>query len=160
MTQDDYDRHFLQMAIAAATRGVETLTGGPFGAVVTRSNKVLAVACNSVTSTHDPTAHAEVNAIREACAGLEEHELKDCTLYSSAEPCPMCFGAIYWARMKRVVFAADTDVTAEYDFDDTFIYDEIEKPHHEQDIPFVQLDMEDDTMPFEAWERNENRIPY
>ncbi|KYP13385.1 nucleoside deaminase, partial [Flavihumibacter sp. CACIAM 22H1] len=119
------DRYFLELAIAEAYKGMEAGDGGPFGCVIVKDNEVLVAGHNRVLCTNDPTAHAEVVAIREACALLNDFQLTGCVVYASCEPCPMCMGAIYWARPERVVFASSKKDAAEAGFDDSFIYEEI-----------------------------------
>src|SRR5699024_7006131 len=125
--------------------------GGPFGAVVVKDGKIIAESANNVTSKNDPTAHAEVEAIRKACKKLGSFQLEDCVLYTSCEPCPMCFGAIYWARPKAVFYACTKKDAAEIDFDDQFIYDELEKPKDDLDIKFINILREDSQKVFKAW---------
>src|SRR5579871_475778 len=119
------DIQYLQQAIDLAREGVEQARGGPFGCVIVRDGEVVGKGANGVTSTNDPTAHAEIVAIRDACQRLGTYQLSECTVYASCEPCPMCLGALYWARPKRVVFAATRHEAAEAGFDDAFIYQEI-----------------------------------
>ncbi len=134
--------------------------GGPFGAVVVRGNEILAQACNSVTADGDPTAHAEINAIREACRRLGTFRLTGCELYASCEPCPMCLGAIYWARLDRVYFAATREDAAGVGFDDSLIYREASRPHSERTIMTSQLLAEEGKAPLHVWRENGGRIPY
>src|SRR5580704_3894526 len=133
------DRGYLLQAIALAREGMETGRGGPFGCVVVKGEEVIGQGSNGVTSTNDPTAHAEIMAIRDACQRLGDYQLKGCTLYASCEPCPMCLGAIYWARPARVVFAATRKQAAAAGFDDDFIYREIELPPGKRKIEFEWL---------------------
>jgi tRNA(Arg) A34 adenosine deaminase TadA len=132
------DREYLRQAIELARRGVEDGVGGPFGCVIVKDGVVIGKGCNGVTSTNDPTAHAEIVAIRDACRQLGYYQLTGCILYASCEPCPMCLGAIYWARPKRVVYAATRQQAAAAGFDDAFIYREIEVPMGERRIVFEQ----------------------
>ena len=127
MKKDDILKHiyFLNEAIKEARKGVKANSGGPFGAVIVKNGKIVARGHNCVTSTNDPTAHAEVTAIRAACKKLKSFELKNCIIYSSCEPCPMCLGAIYWARPKALYYAADRMRAAASNFDDAVIYKEI-----------------------------------
>ena len=126
------DTVFLRMAIALARKGVEEGKGGPFGCVIVKDGEVIGKGCNGVTSTNDPTAHAEVMAIRDACRHLGDYQLTGCDVYTSCEPCPMCLGALYWARPDRVVYAASRFEAAEAGFDDAFIYTEINLPDGER----------------------------
>ncbi len=133
------DEFFLQKAIALAREGMNSGQGGPFGAVIVKDGEIISATSNRVTSTNDPTAHAEVVAIREACQALGHFQLTGCTLYTSCEPCPMCLGAIYWARPDRIVYAAFHSDAAAANFDDKFIYDELDKPRESRRIPMYQL---------------------
>ncbi|MGG3573169.1 nucleoside deaminase [Bacillus gobiensis] len=151
---------FLQRAIELAVSGVNSGKGGPFGAVIVKDGEIIAEGQNNVTSSNDPTAHAEVTAIREACKALGEYQLDDCILYTSSEPCPMCLGAIYWARPKKVYFAAKHEDAAHAGFDDSFIYDEIAKPHESRKIVFHELNLENKMEPFESWAQYENKKEY
>ncbi len=130
------DLIYLRQAIALARRGMESGLGGPFGCVIVRNGEVVGEGCNGVTSTNDPTAHAEIVAIRDACRRLGDYQLTDCTVYTSCEPCPMCLGALYWARPQRVVYAATRQEAAAVGFDDDFIYREIDQPLDQRKIPF------------------------
>jgi guanine deaminase len=151
---------FLKRAIDLAVAGVNSGTGGPFGAVIVKDGEIIAEGQNNVTSSNDPTAHAEVTAIREACKKLGVYQLDDCILYTSCEPCPMCLGAIYWARPKKVYFAAKHTDAAGAGFDDSFIYDEIATSHESRKISFHELDLENKLEPFEAWSRYDNKKEY
>src|ERR1700755_1901708 len=116
---------FMRRAIELAQNGVDNNQGGPFGCVIAKDGRVVGEGCNEVTSTNDPTAHAEIMAIRDACRRLGDYQLTDCDVYTSCEPCPMCLGALYWARPNRIVYAAGREDAAEAGFDDAFIYKEI-----------------------------------
>jgi tRNA(Arg) A34 adenosine deaminase TadA len=151
---------FMARAIALAIENVRSGRGGPFGAVVVRDGKIVAEGANRVTATNDPTAHAEVVAIREACAKLGAFELRDCELYSSCEPCPMCLGAIYWARPRRVYFGSTAADASNAGFDDSFIYGEIARPFSGRRIPMEQLMGEEAGEAFRTWERQANKVPY
>lgn len=147
-------------AIKLAIENVESRRGGPFGAVVVRNGEIVAEGANSVTAMNDPTAHAEMVAIRLACAKLKVFELRDCEIYSSCEPCRMCLGAIYWARPARVYFAATADDASKAGFDDSLIYSEIPQPHANRKIPMVQIMGEEALEAFRAWERLPNKVQY
>ena len=134
--------------------------GGPFGAVVVKDGAIVAEGVNRVTAAHDPTAHAEVSVIRAACAKLGAFELRDCDLYTSCEPCPMCLGAIYWARLAHVFFANLATDAARVGFDDAFIYREIAQPHARREIPMTQMMREEALAAFRAWEKKPNKIEY
>jgi guanine deaminase len=151
---------FMQEAIRQAVENVRQGRGGPFGAVVVKDGSVIATGANSVTTTNDPTAHAEVIAIREACRALGTFQLTGCEIYTSCEPCPMCLGAIYWARPDRVYFAATASDAAEVGFDDSYIYEELKHPHGERKIPFEPMMHEAGLEPFREWAGNSNRIRY
>ena len=151
---------FMARAIELAIENVHSGRGGPFGAVVVKNDQVIAEGANSVTSTNDPTAHAEIVAIRKACANLGRFELRDCEIYSSCEPCPMCLGAIYWSRPARVYFGSTAADAAKAGFDDSLIYSEIPQPHSERKIPMLQIMSEEAAEAFHAWERQINKIPY
>ncbi len=156
----DLDKTFIRRAIAVAQEGIDNGLGGPFGAVVVKDGKIIAESCNRVTSTNDPTAHAEIMAIREACQKLNSFQLTDCSIYTSCEPCPMCFGAIYWARPKAVYYACTKADAAEIDFDDQFIYDELEKDKSNLKIDFINLLRDEGKSVFKEWKSKTNRIDY
>ena len=137
---------FLRRAIELATQNVLAGNGGPFAAVIVREGQVVAEAANSVTTTNDPTAHGEVNAIRKACAALGAFSLAGCEIYSSCEPCPMCLAAIYWARLEAIYYGCGQQDAAKAGFDDAFLYDEFRKSSEARSIPSIQL------LPTEAWE--------
>ena len=154
------DSEFMQRAIDLAKEGMQSNAGGPFGAVIVKDNQIIAEGFNRVTSTNDPTAHAEVVAIRKACEKLGTFQLDDCVIYTSCEPCPMCLGAIYWARPKRVFFACDKKDAAAIDFDDQFIYDELDKNMADRSIEFVQLMQKEGLTAFEAWTNKIDKKEY
>lgn len=151
---------FMQQAIERAVENVRSGEGGPFGAVVVKNGQVIATGANSVTTTNDPTAHAEVLAIREACRALATFQLNGCELYTSCEPCPMCLGAIYWARPDRVFFAATASDAAAAGFDDSFIYEELKLPQQERKIPLEPMMREAGLEPFREWTNKNDRINY
>jgi guanine deaminase len=150
---------FMRRAIALALENVRT-GGGPFGAVVAKQGRIISEGANRVTATNDPTAHAEVVAIREACRTLGAFQLDGCDLYTTCEPCPMCLGAIYWARPSRVFYAGTAADAAAAGFDDAFIYDELKKAHAARRIPMTQLLREESRPIFSAWKTQENKKPY
>lgn len=154
------DEYFMKRAIAMAEKGMDEGAGGPFGCVIVKDDKIIAEGHNRVTSTNDPTAHAEVVTIREACEKLGSFQLDDCTIYTSCEPCPMCFGAIYWARPKLVYYACTKKDAAKIDFDDQFIYDELEKKIDDRDIPFVRLLRKDAIPVFDKWAKKVDKTAY
>ncbi|MEN3285530.1 MAG: hypothetical protein V7607_6670 [Solirubrobacteraceae bacterium] len=151
---------FLVLAFEVAVQGVESGAGGPFGAVVVRGEDVIASAHNQVVATNDPTAHAEIGAIRAACAVLNSFQLDDCELYASCEPCPMCLGAIYWARPRAVFFSATRDDAAQAGFDDAFVYDEIALPPEARALSMRRVAHPDAAAPFVAWAAKPNRVEY
>ena len=151
---------FMQEAIRLAVENVRAGRGGPFAAVVVKDGRVIATGTNSVTSTNDPTAHAEVTAIREACRALGTFQLTGCEIYTSCEPCPMCLGAIYWARPDRVYFAATASDAADAGFDDSFIYEELKRQHCRAAIPFEPMMREAGLEPFREWKQKDDRIRY
>ena len=151
---------FMQEAIWLAVENVRSGRGGPFAAVVAKQGRVIATGANCVTSTNDPTAHAEVTAIREACRALSAFQLTGCEIYTSCEPCPMCLGAIYWARPDRVYFAATAIDAADAGFDDSFIYEELKRKHSERRIPFEPMMREAGLEPFRVWKEKDDRVRY
>jgi guanine deaminase len=155
----DNDSLFMRRAIELSLENVKK-GGGPFGAVITINGKVLAESCNLVTANNDPTAHAEINVIRTAARKLETFDLSGCVIYSSCEPCPMCLGAIYWARINKVVFANTTSDAKSIGFNDALIYEEISRPFQERKIEFRQLLREEALKAFKAWEESDNKIEY
>lgn len=160
MQDKNQDQFFLKKAIALALEGMSKNEGGPFGAVIVKDGKIVGQGWNKVTSTNDPTAHAEVTAIRDACKNLGDFQLKDCTIYSSCEPCPMCFGAIYWARPARLVYAASKYDAAAINFDDEFIYEELDKRPNERSIPVVRMLEKEGLEPFVAWQQKVDKAEY
>ncbi len=154
------DEFFLRKAIALAREGMTTGQGGPFGAVVVKDGHIVGQGCNQVTSANDPTAHAEVVAIRDACQNLGTFQLVGCTLYASCEPCPMCLGAIYWARPTRIVYGAFHTDAAEAGFDDQFIYNELGKPREQRHIPMKQFLRSEADAVFQEWIALEDRKKY
>lgn len=149
MTKDE--EKFLQRAIDLSRQGMQNRKGGPFGCVIVKDGKIIGEGCNEVLLYNDPTAHAEVVAIRQACQHLGNFQLTDCDIYSSCEPCPMCMGAIYWARPRRVIFANTKGDAAAIHFDDQFIYDEIEKKHAQRAIPFIHAPQQAALDVFREW---------
>lgn len=148
------------MAVALALQNLDSNNGGPFGALIVKNGRIIATGVNTVTADHDPTAHAEINAIREACRALNTHRLDDCEIYSSCEPCPMCLSAIYWARPKKLWFGATREDAAQAGFDDSRIYREIEKHFIARDLPTEQVNIPETKDVFTAWLNNENKIEY
>jgi guanine deaminase len=154
------DHAFMEMAIELAMKNVQTGAGGPFGAVVVKDGKVIATAANSVTANNDPTAHAEVMAIRKACQALGSFQLDGCEIYTSCEPCPMCLGAFYWARPAAVYYANTRAHAANAGFDDAFIYDEISLDPEERSLKMSQLRPPKAHEHFEAWVTSQIQVKY
>lgn len=151
---------FMKRAIQLATGNVTSGAGGPFGAVVVRDGKIVATGVNSVTAHNDPTAHAEVMAIRAACQALGDFQLAGCELYTSCEPCPMCLAAIYWSRCSAIYYGNTASDAAEAGFDDAFLYHEVKKPVEERRIPTTQLLPEQAIVSFECWRDRMERVDY
>lgn len=158
MTEED--KKFMRRAIMLAQNGIDAEEGGPFGAIVVKDGEIIGEGCNRVTSTNDPTAHAEIVAIREACQNLNSFQLEDCVIYTSCEPCPMCLGAIYWARPAKMYFACNREDAANVGFDDDFIYDEIERPIEERRIESINFLREEGLTVFENWASKLDKTEY
>lgn len=154
------DNPFMARAIQLSLDNVLSGNGGPFGAVIVKDGTVVAEGVNRVTVTNDPTAHAEVTAIRQACAHLGIFDLHGCEIYTSCEPCPMCLGAIYWARLGRIYYGNVAADAAEIGFDDSFIYREFAQGLGTRSIPMVPLMREQALAAFRAWQHKPNKIPY
>jgi len=154
------ERLFLQRAIELSREGMLDGQGGPFGCVVVLDGEIIGEGHNSVTSTNDPTAHAEVVAIRNACAKLGSFQLDGCEIYTSCEPCPMCLGAIYWARPQRVIYANTRMDAAAIDFDDDFIYHEINAPMEQRKIPFMHVPDPAAKEVFDKWKGMGDKVKY
>ncbi len=159
MNHEQNHEQFITYAIDLAYKNTLN-NGGPFGAVIVKDGMIIAEGVNLVTKTNDPTAHAEIVAIRAACKQLDDFQLKDCIVYSSCEPCPMCFGALLWARPKAVYYAATAQDAAAIDFDDAFIYDELNKAHKERSVPFYRLEHSQRLKPFRAWQEYDAKTKY
>ena len=151
---------FMQQAIDLAVENVVSANGGPFGAVIVRDGEVIATGVNKVTASNDPTAHAEVSAIRNACAKLGNFVLEGCEIYTSCEPCPMCLSAIYWSRMSAIYFGSTAQEAADAGFDDAFLYEEVKLPHAERSIPTTNLLRDQAISSFNAWREHASRIDY
>lgn len=154
------EQKFLERAIELSKQGMENGKGGPFGCVIVKNNEIIGEGNNRVTSTNDPTAHAEVVAIREACQKLGNYQLEGCDIYTSCEPCPMCLGAIYWARPRKVIYANTREDAAAIEFDDDFIYDEINIPVQDRKIPFIHSPHPLAKEIFTAWKNWEGKQKY
>lgn len=150
----------MQEAIALSRQGMENGEGGPFGCVIVKGNEIVGRGNNKVLALNDPTAHAEVVAIRDACQHLNTFQLDDCEIYTSCEPCPMCLGAIYWARPKAIYFANNREDAAAIGFDDSMIYNEIETPMEKRKIPIQSLGRDEAIKVFQDWAANDNKTLY
>ena len=155
----DTDKSFLEKTIELATQSVAQ-GGGPFGAIIVKNNKIIGQGNNQVTLNNDPTAHAEIIAIRDACKKLNSFTLDDCTLYTSCEPCPMCMSAIYWARLNRVVFAATEQTAADAGFDDAFIARELCLPYPQRSIKIEHGECQQHDKCFIAWNQKQDKTRY
>lgn len=152
--------NFMSIAIKEAFKGMEANEGGPFGAVIVKDGEVIASAHNEVIKTNDPTAHAEVTAIRRASNKLGRFDLSDCEIYSSCEPCPMCFAAIHWAKIKKLYFGSTRNDAANIDFDDQYIYDVINGTAEELQVEVIQIDRKECLAPFDKWAQTVNKVQY
>lgn len=152
--------HFMEKAIKIALQNVISNQGGPFGAIVVKEGKIIGIGRNEVTTAKDPTAHAEVQAIRNACHYLNDFQLIDCDIYTSCEPCPMCIGAIYWARPRAVYYACAKEEAAKIGFDDQFIYEQLSLPVDQRKITMKQIFSNQSDLPFKTWENSNNKVDY
>lgn len=152
-------RAFMALAIELSIKNVRD-GGGPFAAIIVKNGQIIAKGTNRVTLTNDPTAHAEMQAIRDACQKLASFELRDCDMYATCEPCPMCLGAIYWARLRRVFYGNVSADAAKIGFDDSFIYTEIQRPHAQREIPMIQMMHQEALAAFRAWESKPDKTAY
>jgi tRNA(Arg) A34 adenosine deaminase TadA len=155
----EQDKTFMREAIRLANESVSR-GGGPFGAVIVKDGEVIAGSSNSVTIDNDPTAHAEVNTIREACRRLGTFDLSGCTIYSSCEPCPMCLGAIYWARISRIFYGNNRKDAHDIDFADDFIYEELDRPMDQRTVPIIPLLRNEALHTFRLWEAKTDKTEY
>lgn len=153
------EKNFLERAVELSKISIDE-NCGPFGALIVRNGKIIAEAHNTVTQDNDPTAHAEINAIRKAAKKLNKFNLSDCSIYTSTEPCPMCLSAIYWSHIKKVYFANTRQDAAEINFDDEYIYNELSKPIEQRDIEMIQIDIPEAKEVFKIWMNKENKIEY
>lgn len=151
---------FMQQAIELALQNVRSGDGGPFAALIVQDGTVIAQGSNRVTTAYDPTAHAEIVAIRDACKHLDAFHLDGCDLYTTCEPCPMCMGAIYWAHLDRVFYASTRDDAAAAGFDDAYIYEELSKPPRARSTPMIQSMRDEGYHVFEAWMESDNKVLY
>lgn len=150
----------MRQAIKCSIYGMDNNKGGPFGAIIVKDGKIIAEGFNTVTSSNDPTAHAEVNTIRAACKKLNTFDLTGCELYTSCEPCPMCLAAIYWAGISKVYYANTRKDAADINFDDDFIYQEIPLDMDKRSIPMEQIDREEAIKVFQSWTKKGDRTEY
>jgi guanine deaminase len=160
MTDEKQHRKFMQMAIRLSEQNVQKGQGGPFGAVVVLDGKVVARSANKVTASNDPTAHAEISAIRIACRKLKTFDLSGCVIYTSCEPCPMCLGAIYWSRIGTIYYANTQADAARIGFDDQFIYEELARPMEARKLPVIQLMRPEALQAFNMWEESPLKTEY
>ena len=151
---------FMRRAVEISREKMEANMGGPFGAVIVRDGKIIAEGFNMVTTANDPTAHAEVVAIREACSNLSDFSLKGCEIYTSCEPCPLCLAAIFWARIDKIYYANTRIDAAEIGFDDEILYQEIAKPHEDRQLPIHRLELAEARKVFDDWLLKDDRIEY
>ncbi|WP_233899867.1 nucleoside deaminase [Tenacibaculum piscium] len=151
---------YMSEAVKSALKGMQNNEGGPFGCIVVKNGEIVGIGNNKVTSTNDPTAHAEVTAIRDACKNLGSFQLDGCIIYTSCEPCPMCLGAIYWARPDKVYYGCNQQDAANIGFDDAFIYKEIALPYNKRSIYFEQIGQKIALEPFEKWTEKQDKITY
>jgi tRNA(Arg) A34 adenosine deaminase TadA len=156
----DKEKRFLERAIELSRQGMQGGQGGPFGCIIVKGDEIVGEGCNNVTSSNDPTAHAEVVAIRDACRRLNSYQLSGCDVYASCEPCPMCLGAIYWARPDRVIYANTKEEAAAIEFDDDFIYNEINTGTLDRKIPFIHFPHPKAKEVFEEWKLWEGKKRY
>ncbi|TDK41571.1 nucleoside deaminase [Algoriphagus formosus] len=156
----DSQKEFMKMAIRLAQEGMEAEKGGPFGCVIVKDGKIIGKGSNNVLMNNDPTAHAEVVAIRDACKTLNHFQLEGCEVYTSCEPCPMCLGAIFWARPSKVFYACTKEDAADAGFDDDFIYEEIKIEPADRKIPMLNGMREDSQKVFEIWKKKEDKKVY
>lgn len=152
--------HFLQRAIHLATENVRAGSGGPFAALIVKNGEVIAEAANSVTTTYDPTAHGEINAIRKACAALQSFSLEGCEIYTSSEPCPMCLAAIYWARIETIYFGNSCDDAARAGFRDDYLYQQFKLDREARAIPSHQLLADEAWQSFQTWIDSGSKVEY
>lgn len=155
-----YNEKFLLEAINLSIENVQNGTGGPFGAIIVKDGEIISTGVNKVTSSNDPTAHAEIDAIRSACSKLNDFLLKDCEIYTSCEPCPMCLSAIYWAHIEKIYYANTREDAEKINFSDNLIYNEINLKPHERTIPAEQHLRDKAILAFKLWESSENKISY
>ena len=160
MAESEQDKIFMARAIELAREGADRNDGGPFGCVIVKDGSIVGEGCNQVTSTNDPTAHAEIVAIRDACSNLKSFQLDGCVVYTSCEPCPMCLGAIYWARPAGIFFAGTREDAAAAGFDDELFYEELDKPNEERKLRMNPLMRDGAVEVFRQWQPKPDKIEY
>lgn len=154
------EKKFMDESIRVGLEGMRNNLGGPFGCVIVKNNKIIGKGCNSVIATNDPTAHAEIVAIRDACKNLQSFQLNDCEVYTTCEPCPMCMGALYWARPRKIYYASTRADAANIGFDDSFIYEQISLPIEQRKIEMACLHCDEAKEMFEEWRSLNNKTLY
>jgi guanine deaminase len=154
------EERFMQEAVKIGLDGMRNSQGGPFGCVIVKNDEIIGSGCNKVIAENDPTAHAEVVAIRDACKNLQNFQLSDCEIYATSEPCPMCMGAIYWARPKKIFYANTCKDATDIGFDDSFIYNELNKPKEERKIEIQRLPSDEAKQMFEEWKLKNDKTLY
>ena len=154
------EKNFMNEAIKVGIEGMRSNLGGPFGCVIVKNNEIIGKGCNSVIGTNDPTAHAEIVAIRDACKNLQSFHLDDCEVYATCEPCPMCMGALYWARPKKIYYASSRVDAANIGFDDNYIYEQIALPIEQREIEIECLQCDEAKEMFEEWKSLNNKTLY
>ncbi len=157
---NECDEKFMRRAIDLARRGMDANSGGPFGCVIVKDGKIVGEGNNQVTSSNDPTAHAEIVAIRSACAELGTFQLEGCSVYTSCEPCPMCLGAIYWARPENIYIAGNRNDAAEAGFDDEYIYTELDKPNDQRRMSMKTILRDEAVQLFAEWKAKADKTDY
>ena len=151
---------FMKRAIELSIEKMKSNEGGPFGAIIVKDDKIIGEGWNRVTSQKDPTAHAEVTAIRNACLNIDHFKLEGAVLYTSCEPCPMCLASAYWARISKIYYASDREIAAKYKFDDSYIYEEIKMKIEDRKIPMIQILKKESEISFQEWENKNDKIRY
>jgi guanine deaminase len=159
MVENNHEK-YIKKALQLANENVNSDKGGPFGAIIIKNNEIIASVGNSVLADNDPTAHAEINAIRIACKHINSFDLSGCTIYSSCEPCPMCLSAIYWARIEKIYYCNTRQEASDAGFDDELIYTEIAKEPKYRKIPIINIPLSGSSIPFKSWLEKENKKKY
>lgn len=159
MNDPEFKKEYMDLAAKLSIENIDN-GGGPFGAVIVRGDEIIATGVNSVTVKNDPTAHAEVSAIRNACANLDTFQLKDCIVYSSCEPCPMCLSALYWAGVKKIFYGNTKEDADAIDFSDKFIYEELDRAPKDRHLPGIHVDSSETIKAFEKWAAKPDKVKY